>query len=405
MSSNMTDNRPHTDELVRPRDDRVVAGVASGIARRLGVGAGWVRIGFVLLLFLGGLGLLAYAVGWLAIRDEGAAETVLDEWIAGLEGSTAWIGAGLVVLAGMILLSATDVVSGDLVFAAGLFLAGLLLYRGRFPTHRTVAGEPPPSGPPPAPADRAAVAESLAAPAEAMPTAQAPPISPPGPPSVPFEVAPPPPAPPPPPKPPSYLGRLTVAALLVSLGAMSMFDNLDLASPDLRHYVAAAVLVTGVGLLVGAFIGKARGLIVLGFLLLPVMLFSSAVRIDIFGEYAERIERPAAAAELEDSYELSGGRLLLDLRGLTASDFAAGGTPVVVASVGMGELEVLLPPSVDVEARTEVGIGRLEIRRLDSPVILERAGFRLEEDASTDAEPDLVLELEVGAGNLELELR
>jgi phage shock protein PspC (stress-responsive transcriptional regulator) len=328
MMSNMTEQRPPTSptvpDLVRPRDDRVVAGVASGIARRLGIGPGWVRIGFVLMLFLGGLGLLAYGIGWLTIRDEGASDTLLDDWIDGLEGSTAWIGAGLVVLAGMILLSATDVISGDLVLAAGLFLAGLLLYRGRFPT-RDRSGEPSPpttslaDPPPPSPGDEPPPAAADPEPGSSLalpeldivsPGADFGPrdggdLNPPPPPAPPdpiHERRP----PPTPPRPPSHLGRLTVAALLVTLGTMAVFDNLDLASPDLRHYVAAAVLVTGAGLLVGAFVGRARGLVVLGFLLLPLLFFSSAVRIDIFGEYSERIVRPADIAEIEESYELSG---------------------------------------------------------------------------------------------------
>jgi len=426
--SNVTDHRPPTSQpvpdLVRPRDDRVVAGVASGIARRLGIGPGWVRIGFILLLFLGGLGLLAYGIGWLAIRDEGAAETILDDWVNGLQGSTAWIGAGLVVLAGMILLSATDVISGNLVFAAGLFLAGLLLYRGRFPTRSSADAPPPvpaPDEPPPRPSpgdapSPAGVVDTVPASTPALPDIEGTTHgaafgpagggerTPPPPAPVPIDEQLPPPAPP---REPSYLGRLTVAAVLVTLGTMAVFDNLDLASPQFRHYTAAAVLVTGIGLLVGAFVGKARGLVVLGFLLLPVMLFSSVVRIDIFGEYAERIERPAAVTDLEGSYELSGGRLLIDLRDLDAADFAEGAPPVTIdASVGMGELEVRVPPMIDVEVTTEVGIGRIEIRNLDEPTILERAGFGLEATVSADAEPpDLVLDLEVGAGNLEIELR
>jgi hypothetical protein len=153
-------------------------------------------------------------------------------------------------------------------------------------------------------------------------------------------------------------------------------------------------------------VGRARGLVVLGFLLLPLLFFSSAVRIDIFGEYSERIVRPADIAEIEESYELSGGRLVLDLRDLETGDFAVDAEPVAIeASVGMGELEVLMPLGVAVEAAAEVGMGRLEIRRFGEPAV-ERGGFGLEEFAPSDVTPpDVVLDLEVGAGNLELELR
>lgn len=48
----------------------MVAGVASGLARYVGVDPALVRIVFVLLTVFGGSGLLAYLVAWLVIPDE-----------------------------------------------------------------------------------------------------------------------------------------------------------------------------------------------------------------------------------------------------------------------------------------------------------------------------------------------
>ena len=61
---------PRPDRLVRPRDDRMVAGVASGIARHLGVDPALVRIAFVLLTLAGGSGVLAYLVAWLVLPED-----------------------------------------------------------------------------------------------------------------------------------------------------------------------------------------------------------------------------------------------------------------------------------------------------------------------------------------------
>ncbi len=52
--------------LVRSRDERVVAGVAGGLGRRFGVDPMLVRIGFVVLTFAGGFGLLLYGLLWIA---------------------------------------------------------------------------------------------------------------------------------------------------------------------------------------------------------------------------------------------------------------------------------------------------------------------------------------------------
>ncbi|WP_369819570.1 PspC domain-containing protein [Actinoplanes sp. TFC3] len=59
-----------TRRLYRPRDHRVIAGVASGIGRHLGVPVMAVRIALVVLLGFDGLGLLLYAVFWAVLPQQ-----------------------------------------------------------------------------------------------------------------------------------------------------------------------------------------------------------------------------------------------------------------------------------------------------------------------------------------------
>ncbi len=63
-------------ELRRETAGKAIAGVASGLAAHLGMPVGWVRIAFVALAFLDGLGVLLYAVLWLMVparqREESA---------------------------------------------------------------------------------------------------------------------------------------------------------------------------------------------------------------------------------------------------------------------------------------------------------------------------------------------
>ena len=56
--------------LSRPVDDRVIFGVCSGLAARLGVDVTLVRVLFGLLVLLGGPGLIAYLVLWLAMPQD-----------------------------------------------------------------------------------------------------------------------------------------------------------------------------------------------------------------------------------------------------------------------------------------------------------------------------------------------
>ena len=58
--------------LARSLDDRMIAGVMGGIARRFGWNATWVRIGYVLLSVLSAAfpGVLVYLILWLLIPNE-----------------------------------------------------------------------------------------------------------------------------------------------------------------------------------------------------------------------------------------------------------------------------------------------------------------------------------------------
>ncbi|GIF06457.1 PspC domain-containing protein [Actinoplanes siamensis] len=61
---------PQPRRLYRPREHRIVAGVASGLARHLGLPVLAVRIGLVVLLGFNALGLLLYAAYWAVLPQE-----------------------------------------------------------------------------------------------------------------------------------------------------------------------------------------------------------------------------------------------------------------------------------------------------------------------------------------------
>jgi phage shock protein PspC (stress-responsive transcriptional regulator) len=67
--------------LHRPVQDRMLAGVAAGIARYLGVDVTIVRIAIAVLTVAGGAGLPLYLAGWLLIPEEGAAQSLAEEFI------------------------------------------------------------------------------------------------------------------------------------------------------------------------------------------------------------------------------------------------------------------------------------------------------------------------------------
>ncbi|SDT36733.1 Phage shock protein PspC (stress-responsive transcriptional regulator) [Friedmanniella luteola] len=58
------------NSLVRPRRDRMIAGVCSGIARRFGVSANLVRVVFLVSLLIPGPQFLIYLAAWILMPQE-----------------------------------------------------------------------------------------------------------------------------------------------------------------------------------------------------------------------------------------------------------------------------------------------------------------------------------------------
>lgn len=55
--------------LVRPRDDRMIAGVCAGLARRFGVSATMIRALFLISIILPGSQVIVYLVLWIIMPD------------------------------------------------------------------------------------------------------------------------------------------------------------------------------------------------------------------------------------------------------------------------------------------------------------------------------------------------
>jgi phage shock protein PspC (stress-responsive transcriptional regulator) len=71
-----------SDSLRRGGPDRMLAGVAVGLAHYFDIDPTLVRVGFVVLSFLGGLAVPLYLAGWLLIPEVGAEQSVAEELLA-----------------------------------------------------------------------------------------------------------------------------------------------------------------------------------------------------------------------------------------------------------------------------------------------------------------------------------
>jgi hypothetical protein len=368
------------------------------LAARLGIGTGWVRASFVIATFFGGTGLLLYIIGWLAIPEEGEDESIAASKVGDIEDSSRWVGIALIVVGVLIVLSWTDVIHPELIWAGGLMLVGVLLYRGELPGGKRRSSGPEPSvlpapPPPPPPSVAADEAEGLdndesvsdeerVADAAPLPPAPMPPPAPPMPPaSKPSRVR-------------SMLGRFTLATMFITVGALALLDNGGAIEPAARHYVGAVVGVAGLGLIVGAWVGRSRGLIALGILLMPVLLVASVVRVPFSNDFGEKIFRPSSAAVVQDDYRLGAGDLRLDLRRINVEN---GGLDLE-ASVGAGRLVVIVPRDAAVAIDSRVGFGELEVFGL----VRNGVGREIHMPAPVGAIDVISIGLEVGFGQLQV---
>lgn len=71
--------------LCRPFHDRMLAGVAAGVARYFDIDVTVVRIVFAVLAVVGGAGLPLYLAGWLLIPDEDAEQSIAGAFIQSLQ--------------------------------------------------------------------------------------------------------------------------------------------------------------------------------------------------------------------------------------------------------------------------------------------------------------------------------
>ncbi len=339
-------------ELVRPVEGRILAGVAQGLADNFGISKELPRIVFVITTFMGGLGLALYAAGWFFIRSEDEPESIADRFFAGAGTSRSWIGIGLMVLAGVIILSNLTFLSGEVVWAGAFLVVGLLLYMGYIPARDGDDSES--SSPSKEGVQQMTTTENHETDAVETSAGDSPAGGSAPPPPAP--AATPPDLPPAKPRERSILGRLTIGVTLLGLGIMAILDNIEGVPMDAepRHYMALAVTIVGLGLLVGSVAGRARWLILLGVIMVPTLMFSPVFELDWEAEAFESRIAPTTFAGLEQSYELDLGSLEIDLRELPWD----GEEIAIDADVDVGEIEIFVPDGVGVVGSASVDIGQ-----------------------------------------------
>lgn len=361
-------DEPHLDaarlrtlaDVQRPVDDRLVGGVCTGVARYLDLDPVVVRIGCAVLTFVGGAGLVLYAGAWLLLPTT-EEPSPAAQWFRLGENEPKVRTAGLLA-AGLV---AALVAIGDggwgrsgwggpwlLIVLAGL--AYILVIR---PRRRRDIDDSPHQ---PLPSLR--TDPHLPAPHTGRER-------------------------------PTRSGALTGLTLSVSAIAIAvtrlLADRSDGAPWTL--YVAVALTVVALGILLSTFVGDGAWLIAIGLILAVVLGVGSLLPSPRVGDLQVR---PTTTVELEQSYEHGVGQMTVDLSTLTDPDALLGRS--LDLRTGVGQTVVVVPGGLNVEVRTKIGLGQVQV--FDRMV----NGTSTELDLSSDPGPRLTVDIQQGVGDIEV---
>ncbi len=151
--------------------------------------------------------------------------------------------------------------------------------------------------------------------------------------------------------PPSPLGQIIVFLAVLALGVLGTID-LAGAAVAISAYLALPLAVIGLGLIVGAWYGRARWLIALG-VLLSIALLIASVTERVVTNGRSVTWRPTSIEQLDHTYTIDMGSALLDL---SAVDFT-GRSETIEVHVDVGDLTVILPSTVDTRVEVSVDVG------------------------------------------------
>jgi len=320
--------------LRRSVTDRKVAGVAGGLGRYLDIDPTVLRVVLVVLCFFGGAGFVAYGAAWALVPLEGREQGTIP--LAPGTRNALLVAAGVVALCLLVGDGWGGIGFPWPVLVVGAVVLAVVVLRERdrdVPAAEATdpATEPFAPGQPPAP--------------PWMPSGQVPP------PSRPARSR----------RGPLLFG-FTLALVALALGGLGLYD---VAGGHVvpSAYPALALAVVGLMLVVGSVVGRAGGLVLLGLLAALALGVTSVVHAagGLDQPSGERLRAvPLRAVDVPQSYEVSNGRVVVDLSRLRDPGALDGRTLDVRA--GAGELVVVLPRRVRTDVGAEIsGPGQIDL--------------------------------------------
>lgn len=349
----------------RSSDDRIVAGVCSGVARFLNIDPVILRVILVALTFVGFAGVILYVAAWFFLPSEDELRSIAAQWFK-LDDNEEQVRVVGLIVAGILAVTAgagnvNGNWNGPFPWFGLLVLAVLYVWVIRPARRRKEHAVPVPA------TVQTADGRTIT---EVLPTK--------------------------PPKPPKtrwspVLALITISTSLIAMGAVALYADAHHALPW-TTYAVTALGVIAIGLLVGSFWGNGGILIPIGALIaialaMSVLLPSARIGRDVF---------PEDTTSVRSSYTLGVGELDLNLNQLSNPAILDGRT--IKVTVGVGQTRIVVPLGTNVEVRSTLHAGKIAVfgRRVNG------TENTLNYPADVAGAPKLTLDISQAIGDIEV---
>ena len=363
-------------DMKRSKDDRLLGGVCAGAAKYLNIDPVIVRVVLAVLTIVGFAGVIVYAAAWFLLPAEGDDKSVAADWFHLDKNEEQVRVAGLV---GAVVLAALAVV-GDggwfwdgapwiLVPFAFIYYLFVIRPRRRRQADTALAAQFAPPGVDPAdesargPEFAAAKAGVVASRKEAKSRRDR-----------------------------SWtLTWLTLSVTAIAAAATGIYDAYN-DGPHWTAYVAVALGVVAVGLLVSTMFGNGGPLIGIGVILAITLAIGSLIP---NGRIGEQKPTPTNATQVDRHYQHGVGLIELDLTEVSNPQALLGRT--VEVDAGIGQTRVIVPDGLNVRVNADMDAG--EIRVFDRKTDGTKTDLTYPADTTGVA---LTLDIHQRLGNIEV---
>ncbi|MFJ2030310.1 PspC domain-containing protein [Streptosporangium sp. NPDC087985] len=199
-------------------------------------------------------------------------------------------------------------------------------------------------------------------------------------------------------RPRSYVGGITLCLAMI-IGGITVAVQATSGSVNMTVAGGAALITIGGGLMVAAWFGRGAALIAAG-MIISIALVAGSTLPSMPKKFGSYHWAPTKMSEIAGGYAVGIGEGTLDLSDLT---FPPGSRTVLEASVSVGQISVILPPTARVEVNGYTKLGDVKIDHTVEGGADIRHDKVLEPEVTPEGDAaTIVLNVKAGIGDVEV---